>query len=245
MKGSAKKLAAAIVKGEVDKVANLLAAEPALARATIGKNPRSMLHYATDWPANRANVATSIRLLIAAGADPNVAMPPNASGEVAETPLHWAASANDVDAVEALIDHGAHVDSLGGIFSGCTPYEEAIIFQQYDAARSLLARGATNYLPGAAALGDADLIDSFFEAEGNLSFETGVLPHWTPLPAKQVILDRAFQFACRAGHLEIAKKLLSRGADSLSSMPGDGTALSEATENGHTEVVAWLEGLAA
>ncbi len=244
MKGSAKKLASAVVKGEVGRVATLLAADPDLATATIGKNPRSMLHYATDWPANRPNVATSIGLLIAAGADPNVTMPPNASGEVAEMPLHWAASANDVDAVEALIDHGANVDCLGGLFGGCTPYEEAIIFGQYDAARSLLARGATNYLPGAAALGQAELIDSFFDAKGNLTFETGVLPHWNPLPPKQTIVDRAFQFACRSGHLEIAKKLLSRGADPFSSMPGDSTALSEATENGHTEVVAWLEGLA-
>ena len=243
MSSTAKKLAKAIIKGHVDSVGTLLAADSGLATATIGKNPRSMLHYATDWPANRPNVAASIGLLIAAGADPNVAMPPNTSGEVAETPLHWAASANDVEAVEALIDHGAVVDSLGGIFDGCTPFEEAIIFQQYDAARSLLARGARNYLPGAAALGQSELIDDFFDSDGNLTFDHGVLPHWNPLPPKQLIVDRAFQFACRSGHLDIAKTLLAKGADRLASMPGDSTALSEAIDNGHTDVVAWLESL--
>lgn len=245
MDRKAKSLAKAIVKGEVDKVRELLSDNPELANATIGSNPRSMLHYATDWPANRPNVGTSIGLLVSAGADPNVAMPPNETGEVAETPLHWAASANDVDAVEALLDHGARVDCLGGIFGGCTPYVEAIIFEQYDAARSLLARGATDYLPGAAALGRAEEIDDFFGPDGNLSLDTGVPPHWDPLPPKQTVLDRAFQFACRSGHLEIASKLLARGADRHAEVPGGGTARSEAAEKGHDDVIQWLDGLEA
>jgi hypothetical protein len=182
-------------------------------------------------------------MLVEAGADPNVAMPPGDDLSVAETPLHWAASSNDVTAVSALIDAGADVDALGGIFGGCTPYEEAIIFEQYDAARRLLARGATNFLPGAAALGAGELIDDFFDAEGQVRTDAGVLPHWNSVPAAQTVLDRAFQFACRAGHLAIAKRLLERGADHTAITPANTSALDEARDNGHSHVVDWLTTL--
>ena len=236
-------LVSAIVAGDTAQVADLLERMPELAGATLQGNPRSMLHHATDWPAHRPNVATTIGLLVRAGADPNVGMPPSDDTKVAETPLHWAASANDTAAAGALLDAGADVDSLGGIFGGCTPYEEAIIFEKYDAARQLLERGATNYLPGAAALGADDLIDSYFDADGNVRTDVGVLPNWDPLPAPQVVLDRAFQFACRAGHLAISKRLLDRGADPTAITPANTSALDEARENGHSHVVEWLTSL--
>ncbi len=128
---------------------------------------------------------------------------------------------------------------LGGIFGGCTPFEEAIIFEKYDVARLLLDHGATNYLAGAAALGHADDIDSYF-SDGVVDVEGHALPNWDPLPPAQVVLDRAFQFACRAGHLGIARTLLARGADVHAITPADTTALDEARNNDHTAVVTWL-----
>jgi hypothetical protein len=233
-------LVSAILEGNTERIAGMLANDATLATATLPGNPRSMLHHATDWPGHRPNVAATIALLVDAGADPDVAMPPGEDPAVAERPLHWAASCNDAAAVDALADAGADVDAPGGIFGGCTPYEEAIIFEQYDAARHLLARGATNYLPGAAALGADELIDDFFDAEGNVRTDTGVLPHWNSVPAAQTVLDRAFQFACRAGHLDIAKRLLERGADHTAITPANTSALDEARENGHSNVVDWL-----
>ena len=239
-----RRLVVAIVAGDVDAISQLLAADPGLVVRTLPGNPRSMLHHATDWPGHRPNVGATIALLVAAGADPNVAMPLGDKAEVAETPLHWAASANDVAAVEALLEAGAEVDALGGIFGGCTPYEEAIIFEQYDTARRLLAAGATDYLPGAAALGHGHLIDDFFDDAGEVRLDLRVLPNWDPLPSRQTILDRAFQFACRAGHLTIATTLLERGADPQARTPVDTSPLDEAADNGHTAVVEWLTGLA-
>lgn len=236
-------LISAIVSGEVDQVRRLLAARPALATARLTGNPRSMLHHATDWPGHRPNVATSIALLVAAGADPNTAMPQGDDIEIAETPLHWAASANDIEALDALLDAGAAVDALGGIFGGCTPYQEAIIFENYDAARQLLRRGATNYLPGAAALGAAELIDGFFGDDGIVRTDSAVLPHWNSVPVAQSLLDRAFQFACRAGHLTVAKGLLRRGADHTAATPVHTTARDEAQSNGHADVVEWLQSI--
>ncbi len=94
-------------------------------------------NHATDWPGHWDNVADSIHLLVQAGANVEVRFPSD-SPKVAETPLHWAASSGDAAAVEALLDAGATVDVFGGIFGGCTPFAEAIIFENYDAARLLL-----------------------------------------------------------------------------------------------------------
>jgi ankyrin repeat protein len=239
----AEELVLAIITGDIDTVAALLAANADLANQRIPGNDRSMLHYATDWPGHYPEVATTIGLLVAAGADPDVAMPPGDSPGVAETPLHWAASSDDVDAVRALIDAGATVDVLGGIFGGCTPYVEATIFQQYRAAQLLLDRGAANWLPGAAALGHADMVAGFFDGDGNLRSDVGQLLHDDISPNAPVFLDRAFQFACRAGHLEVARFLLVRGADPAATGPNDSSARDEAADNGHDDVVRWLDEL--
>ena len=47
-------------------------------------------------------------MLIEAGADPNARDPDQPRSE---TPLHWAASSDDVDVARALIDGGADVDA--------------------------------------------------------------------------------------------------------------------------------------
>jgi hypothetical protein len=230
----------AIREGDVARLELLLQADPSLVNETLPGNPRSLLHHATDWPGHRPSVSTTIALLVASGADPSVGFP-SSEPMVSETPLHWAVSANDVDAATALLAAGADVDALGGIFGGCTPYEEAIIFEQYEAARLLLEHGASNYLPGAAALGHTDAIDDYFDADGLVDVEANMLPNWITPPPAQVVLDRAFQFACRAGHLTTATMLLARGADPHSKTPTNTTAADEARDNGHEHVVRWLQ----
>lgn len=182
-------------------------------------------------------------MLVDAGADPNLGWQHPDNPIVAETPLHWAASSGDVEALDALLDAGAEVNPLGGIFDGCPPFPEAIIFEKYAAARRLLDRGAPNYLPGAAALGMFDQVRGYFDEHGEVRLDIGMLRHWPEPPPRQILLDRAFQFACRAGHLDIAKFLHDRGADPSSTMPGDTDALAEARSNEHGDVVAWLESL--
>ena len=165
---------------------------------------------------------------------------PSDSPVVAETPLHWAASSGDVHAVDALLDAGVTVDILGGIFDGCTPFDEAIIFQKYEAARVLLARGARNCLPGAAALGLSGSVKDYFAPDGSVDVAMSMRPHEDEAPDAQDVLDRAFQFACRAGHLDIAKDLFDRGADATATSPANTTALELAVQNSQHTVARWI-----
>jgi ankyrin repeat protein len=234
-------LAAAITAGDVACVDALLGDDPTLARAIL-PNGHSMLHVATDWPGHQPNVAETIRLLVAAGADP-MARFEHPNGTAAETPLHWAASSDDTEAVGALLDAGADIEATGGVIGDCAPFEEAIIFEQYAAAALLLERGATAYLPGVAALGRLDMVVEYFDEHGELVDDSAVPPNWLAIPGATALIDLAFQFACRAGHLEVAHFLLWHGANVDAETPMSTTARHEAAENGHDHVTSWLDQL--
>lgn len=68
------------------------------------------LYLVTDWPGYFPHGPQIVRLLIGAGADPNAlttSRGAETSGPGDETPLHYAASSDDADVAEALIDGGA------------------------------------------------------------------------------------------------------------------------------------------
>src|SRR5437868_6253129 len=100
----AKALTAAIRSGDVPELERLLAKHPDAVSARIQDAKggyRPLLHVATDWPGHFPNVAAIIRLLIARGADPSAS---GNGSRTEETPLHWAASSDDVEAIDALLD---------------------------------------------------------------------------------------------------------------------------------------------
>jgi ankyrin repeat protein len=128
---------AAIHHGDVEGLKRLLVENPGLATARIvaaNGGERSLLHIATDWPGHFPNVAATIAALIEAGAEVN----PPMSDPPSETPLHWAASSNDVEAIDALLDAGADIEAPG----------------------ALLERGARTTLWQAAALGLLDRVEA-------------------------------------------------------------------------------------
>lgn len=94
--------------GDVEGLSGLLAEHPELATARFGDDTisRTALHAVADWPGHLPNGATMVRLLIAAGADVNARF----AGPHTETPLHWAASCDDVEVLDALLDAGAEFD---------------------------------------------------------------------------------------------------------------------------------------
>lgn len=102
----------AIRAGDLDGLGRLLAGHPGLAGARIVRHgeaagERSLLHIAVDWPGHRPRTAEVIRTLVAAGADPGARF----GGSHEETPLHWAASNDDVPALDALVEAGADIEA--------------------------------------------------------------------------------------------------------------------------------------
>lgn len=185
----------AVQSGDVDEVARLIVADPTLATDRYGDDTmsRTALHIATDWPAHFPRVTETIRVLARAGAP----LDGRFSGPHRETPLHWAASADDVDAINALLDEGADIEADGAIFTDGTPMSDAVVFAQWNAARVLRERGATLTVWQAAALGQIVELTSMLDAD----------------ELSDVDIDNACWHACRAGQLEATQTLIDRGAN--------------------------------
>jgi uncharacterized protein len=210
----------AIHEGNLASLEQLLSEHSGLATARVdGK--RTLLHVATDWPGHFPNSDASVATLIAHGAEVNAEF----IGDHSETPLHWAASSDDVRAIDALLDHGANIEASGGVIGGGTPLADAVGFGQWAAAHRLVERGASTSLWQAAALGLMTRVEGFF-ASG------------PPLTPNEI--TNAFWSACHGGRTTAAEYLLERGAD-LNWVGYDGLApLDAAVRSGARELVEWL-----
>ncbi|MGW0536943.1 ankyrin repeat domain-containing protein [Streptomyces sp. NPDC003032] len=215
----------AIRTGDVRALQELLDADPGLASAGIRQDgeaagTRSLLHIATDWPGHFPAGPEVIAALVAAGADPDARF----VGAHAETPLHWAASNDDVAALDALIAAGADIEASGAVIGGGTPLADARGFGQWRAARRLLEHGARTTLQDEATLGLLDRV------------RTRLTAH----PPTGDDLDTAFWGACHGGQLATARYLLERGAALDRVGYDDMTPLDIAVAAGADEVAAWL-----
>jgi ankyrin repeat protein len=199
----------AIHQGNVDALRRLLAEDPALATARVD-GARTLLHVITDWPGNFPHGAASAAELIAHGADVNARF----IGRHSETPLHWAASCDDVDVLDVLLDHGADIEAPGAVIGGGTPLADAVAFAQWKAARRLVERGAQANLWQAAALGLLDRV--------------------------QAEITAAFWCACHGGQRGTAEYLLARGADPNWVGWDKLTPREAARRSGAGELVKWL-----
>ncbi|MEO3938526.1 ankyrin repeat domain-containing protein [Dermatophilaceae bacterium Soc4.6] len=221
----------AIHRGDVTALRLLLAENAGLAASRIGDDDRvgmsrTLLHVATDWPGHFPCGAESVAALVAAGAEVDARF----RGRHGETPLHWAASSNDVSVLDALLDAGADIDASGAVIAGGTPLDDATAFAQWDAARRLVERGARVNLFAAASLG---LMPELAHVSGTD-------------PADPDRVSDAFWAACHGGQLAAAAYLLDHGAE-LSRLPGweELTPLDAAARSGAHDVVTWLHGLGA
>lgn len=199
--GSEEPVAVAAVKaiqtGDTAALRHLLAEHPYLATVRLGDArglSRTLLHVATDWPGHFPNGPATVAALVEAGADVNARF----IGPHTETPLHWAASCNDVAVLDALLDAGADIEAPGAVIGGGTPLADARGFGQWQAAYRLVDRGARTRLQDAATLGLMDRVMAFFEA--------------TPPPTPDEI-THAFWGACHGGQRPAAEFMLARGAD--------------------------------
>jgi ankyrin repeat protein len=180
-------------------------------------------------------------------------------------PLVAAASIDNREVAELLIDRGAAIDGTGG----WTPLEEALYWNSQNVLALLLERGAkVQNLRTAAGLGRTDLLRNYFDDHGNLKPEAGTI-NWPwgdleniagsnhPPKGKQSLSDRvnawtqdrqgiinnAFVYACMHGHIDAAQLLLDKGAE-INVVPGGfdyaGTGLHYAALNGHRAMIEFL-----
>jgi ankyrin repeat protein len=183
---------------------------------------RTPLHTATDWPGYFPAAPAAVAMLLEAGADPN----DDCGGDRPETPLHWAASTDDVDVAVVLIDAGAELDTPGGSIG--TPLDNAVGYSCWHVARLLVARGArVDKLWHAAALGMVERVQQLLGERVDAGDE----------------VSQAFWHACAGGQRRAAEYLLGRGAD-LNWVPdyAEGTPLdaSNLLSTRQNNVVSWL-----
>ena len=212
-----------IHSGNVEGLAAALAEDPSLARTRVddGQAVRSTLHLVTDWPGRRPAAARMIALLVQAGSDPNA----RCVGPHTETPLHWAASCNDVPAIDALVAAGANLEADGAVIGGLSPMADAVAFGQWAAARRLMEHGAhVNFWQGAG-LGIIEIL------------EAGIAEQ-TP-----EAITRAFWSACHGGHHRAAEFLLEHGADPTWVGYDGLTPRAIAAREEHDSLVSWLDSV--
>lgn len=222
-------MTAAIQGGDIAALRRLLEAHPDLVNMPIANKTgvaRTPVLIATDWPGHFPQVATTISILAAAGADVNVRLPPHPKdSNCMETPLHQAASSNDVAAIDALLDAGADINATGAIFTAGGPLSDAVIFANWDAANRLVGRGAHVEWWQAAALGLLDTMRTRWDS--------------TPPPTREEI-TRALWHACRGAQRTTAEELLNQGGDPHW-VGWDGlTPVAAAEKSGNVEFLIWL-----
>ncbi|MBK8812809.1 MAG: ankyrin repeat domain-containing protein [Acidobacteria bacterium] len=218
----------AIQDGNVDVLIRLLEATPNLARARIRdeanpKMARSLLHIATDWPGHFPGVAETIDALVAAGAETDA---PFVGGPHRETALHWAASSDDLAALNALLDAGANIEAKGAVIAGGSPIADAVAFGQWNAAARLAELGAEMNADHEAALGYLKRIQK----------------RWSDAKPTSAEIDQAFWFACHGGQRRVAEHLLELGADPNWSPAWEKkTAREAAIRSGFADLADWIQ----
>lgn len=192
----ARQLTRAIRSGDLSALQHMLNDQPELAMVRITDeqgSQRSLLHVLSDWPGHTPRRADIAVLLIEAGADVSARF----IGFHSETPLHWAASNDDIELIDAFVDAGANIEADGGVIANGTPLADARAFRQWHAAERLIELGAKVSLTDAATLGLLERVKSFF----------------SEAPPQQIEINAAFWGACHGGRNCCADYLLKQGAN--------------------------------
>jgi ankyrin repeat protein len=113
--------------------------------------------------------------------------------------LHWSASSDDVELLDALLDGGADIEVPGPSIADGTPLDDAVGYGHWRAAHRLVERGAkVGKLWHAAALGIMSRVEEHFAGSAK------------PTPDA---VNEAFWQACHGGQRQAAEYLFARGAE--------------------------------
>ncbi len=175
---------------------------------------------------------------------PRLAVAANSDGTM---PLHLAAQCNDAQLGVTLLCYGADpYATLGN--SGHTALSWGVTCNSMDFVESLIRLGVKADLFVAAGLGDVALIQSFFNASGKLFPRAAVtgstrfssMGKRLPCPPETEVeqISDALCIACRNGHADAVRFLLTKKSDLTFRSYMGGTALHWAHFSASAEVIA-------
>ena len=243
---------AAIEAGDLALFESLVKQDPTLATSRSARSHPTLLQCLVLRGKDVSNHIEMAEVLIDSGAELN-------------EPLVACGSCDNVALAALLLDHGAAINGAGG----WSPLEEALYWSSKAVIDLYLQRGAAiANLRIAAGLGRTDLIEDFFNADGSLKPEAGIINWpWGDLdviassnhpPAGKAqlatkfksfandahsVINNALVYASMHGHIPAASQLLEKGAD-INAIPGgfdySGSALHYAALKGHREMVEFL-----
>ena len=214
----------AIAGGDVDALQALLHAHPALIRARSARpHGATLLHYVgangveQERQRTPKNIAEITEILLQAGADVDAAANMYGGGctalGLAATSVHPEKAGVQEELLEALLRHGAKMDSLVGA---------CLANGRRKSAEYLASRGASLDFVEHAGLGNVDAVRSLAAT------------------ASRDQLEQGFLYACQYGRDEVVAFLLEQGVD-IATAGGDGqTGLHWAVTGGQLSTVKLL-----
>lgn len=171
----------------------------------------------------------------------------HAADERSNQPIHWAVMTRQIGLIDYLLERGADInasrpDGLRPIHLTNGDYHyrgwrdlPAIALQKHEVLIGyLLARGADCDLGIATKIGDLDRVRELLDRNPELVNRVPAYSYYTGLPLRN---------AAAAGHIEVVKLLLERGANPNEPEPGiapHGGALHSAIGGKHFEIVKLL-----
>jgi ankyrin repeat protein len=232
--------AEAIISGDADTLARVLAEEPELVHVrSMREHGATLLLYASAngvegyRQKTPKNIVAIADLLLRAGADVEATASVYESdcttlGLVA-TSVHPERAGVQEALLQTLLDHGASMDRpatagrTGSIVTAC------LANGQPKAAEFLASRGAAVDLDGAAGLGRFASVRSYFEQNGQRQPSAKTRP-----------TEAAYEFACWYGHADVVDFLLDQGIDPAWSNKHGQTGLHCGALGAHVEIVKLL-----
>ncbi len=230
----------AIVAGNTAALQRLLGENPELIRArSTREHQATLLHYVSangvesyrqKTPKNIVQIAG---ILLKAGAEVDAEADVYGGGAttlgLVATSVHPARAGVQEDLMQALLDSGADMNHSRGAGNSQSLVNGCLANGRGRAAEFLAKRGAKLDIEAAAGVGRLDIVQSFFDEDGNLRAGT-----------TRFQMQRGFLWACGYGRKSVVEFLLERGADLLEQANTGQTALHWAVVGCHPEIVKVL-----
>jgi ankyrin repeat protein len=154
----------------------------------------------------------------------------NARTGLGETPLHYLAVENQIEAIKALVEKkGADVNTLNDF--GCSPISDAARLGYVDLVKYLLSVGAKLQLPQ-----QKELVLHGAVRSGSVEMVKFILSAGAAVNDVESLGETALHVAAEDDHVEIVQLLLEAGADPTAKRIFDETPLDVATNHGATRV---------